>query len=536
MKPGTKCICWIDSQKNKKVLDPQVQALQGVGFQITWIEPCDPSAMNSADWILKSLPETTELVVWGHNSVETLKPWIPVLRALPNSPLNTVPVVWIPDAGKASSLAEVIECGVSDVLSLLDEPACFAARILLHIKARGEGEAIRQKLKNQAIDIARNETIVKQREEFLSVCAHDLRAPLGLIKTSLSMVLAQDAKKSALDSMQVELLTRAQKQAGHAITLVSDLLDVMAYEQGLKPQYQLFSLHELLLEFYKDCQIQAEQKAILLHYENPVKDWRILADPERVRQLFQNLLTNAIKFTEKSKNIYLTVMPFQGRRKTDPPYPMVIISVKDEGRGIPDRERQKIFDRFAQIKEYSRAEGRGLGLTVAKQISTLHDGNIWVQSAEGKGSTFFVLFPHVISGSKAKETVKKATRILVAESSLDRREAYFDQIQDWGYELIYAKDGAHAAALTFYDPPDVLLLADGLSKMDAVEVVTVLKQEPAIEKLPVVLAKEPSTEPNASFPVDQFDFMISLPLAEDSFRQVISQALEKSAEKSKKAA
>lgn len=71
---------------------------------------------------------------------------------------------------------------------------------------------------------------------------------------------------------------------------------------------------------------------------------------------------------------------------------MLVVSIRDEGRGIPQKELQKIFDRFTQIKEQSRSDGRGLGLTVAKQISTLHDGNIWVESEEGKGSTFLYYF------------------------------------------------------------------------------------------------------------------------------------------------
>ena len=166
----------------------------------------------------------------------------------------------------------------------------------------------------------------------------------------------------------------------------------------------------------------------------------MLADSDRVRQLLQNLFTNALKFTDKGKNIYLKVAPFYGRRKSDPPYPMMIISLKDEGRGIPQSEIDKIFDRFSQIKDASRSEGRGLGLTVAKQISNSHDGNIWVQSEEGKGSTFFVLFPHVVSHPK-EEAMRNRKRALIAETASDRRETYYRQMEQWGYDLIFARNG-----------------------------------------------------------------------------------------------
>jgi signal transduction histidine kinase len=332
-------------------------------------------------------------------------------------------------------------------------------------------------------ELAKLDIALKQREEFLGVCAHDLRSPLALIQTCLSMVLREEASVKHLDSVYRELLTRAHRQSGHALTLVRDLLDVMALEQGLKPHYQIISLHGLMQEFYEDYQIQAKEKKIQFHYHNPVPTWNVLADSDRIRQLLQNLFTNALKFTESGKNIFLNVVPFQGRRKKDPPHPMVVISLKDEGKGIPQNELQKIFDRFVQIKENGREGGRGLGLSVAKQISTLHDGNIWVESEPGKGSTFFVLFPHTLSAFMPSQK----TRVLVAEPSETRRQELGKKLKRWGYEVDFAEDGIEAVTLLYHHGSSALLLSQNLSKISTSEVTCLLRSDPALNSIPLVL-------------------------------------------------
>lgn len=373
--------------------------------------------------------------------------------------------------------------------------------------------------KSGSIREAKAETALKQREEFLGVCAHDLRSPLGIIQAGLSMVLADSPN---LSPIHVELLTRAKRQVGHATTLVNDLLDLTAYDQGLKPQYQFLNLHELLSEFVGDYCLQAEQKKITLHYDNPIRDWRILADPDRIRQLLQNLFTNAVQFTGAGKSIYLTATPFQGRRRTDPPYPMVILNFTDEGPGIPQKQMQKIFDRFSQIREYSRTEGRGLGLTVVKQISMLHDGNVWAESKEGKGSTFHVLLPHVVSRSGVFQTIARLEsrtkpKILIVEPSEYKREFYFHPLSDWGYDTVFAKDGVEAVTLTFHHLPDLVILTEGLSKLEELEAAKVLQRDSLTSPIKIVLGVENAQQRKLDCNVP----LLLLPFSRDNFSKAL---------------
>ncbi len=432
------------------------------------------------------------------------------------------PICLLSSSQQKANLENALSLGFDDFIVATESPSLVLERIKLRLHLIMQQVKQEKVMQEQVAKNAKTETILSQREEFLSVCAHDLRSPLGLIQSSLSLVL--NSSENNLTEIQKELIHRARRQSGDAINLVSDLLDVMSFEQGLKPQYQLFSLDNLLRPFYKDYQFQAQQKGIHFHYNNELVDWRVLADSDRIRQLMQNLVVNAMKFTEKEKNIFLTVASFQGRRKADPPFPMLVVSIRDEGRGIPQKELQKIFDRFTQIKEQSRSDGRGLGLTVAKQISTLHDGNIWVESEEGKGSTFFVLFPHVISRSMIPDFVMGPTevkKVLIIEPSEKRREAHFDIFKRWGYEVIFGKDGIDAITLSFHYLPQLVILSEGLSKMNEAQVVDTLKSDPLTSQIKVVLTGESSMEIDAEDYEFPFDGFLKLPVNQDGFRDFL---------------
>jgi len=417
------------------------------------------------------------------------------------------PVLCVVDAGQSPNPQH-------DDFFSVDEPIeRIAARLQLRITEYQARQALQ-------ISIAKTETTVKQREEFLSVCAHDLRSPLALIQTSLS--LAMSAGK--LSEMQTELITRSRRQASQAIKLVNDLLDVMSLEQGLKPVYQVMDLNAVLEEFYKDYKTQAEQKKVKFHYDNQVPQWKILADADRIRQLLQNLFANALKFTEEGKNIYLSVAPFKGRRTADPIYPMVVVSLKDEGKGIPASETQKIFDRFTQLKGGSRSEGRGLGLSVAKQISNLHDGNVWVQSEEGVGSTFFVLFPHVLSEGTTSIAPK---RILVAEPNAQKRDLFYAQLEKFGYEVLYARDGIEALTLSHFTTPSLIILTPQLAKLTESEAVNILKSEAATRGIPVLFAADSEELAQYKDQVELFDESLQLPFTEEGFKSTIASLLDR---------
>ncbi len=474
-------------------------------------------------WYTKNIPKKVRALFTS----ESDPVWMEHLVKAARSENGAIPIFFVKDSQNQKDLFAANAIGIDDFLSVTDSVEEIRTRVGLRCRLTLQTHVIEDQLKEQSAIISRNESSVKQREEFLGICAHDIRSPLGLIQSSLLLILNKEEKQPTLPEMHLELLSRAKRNTEQAIGLVNDLLDVMTFEQGFKPNYEMSVLHDLLQEFYQDYRFQAEQKGVKFHYDNSLRDWKVLIDKGRVRQLLQNLFVNALKFTESGKNIFLRLEPFTGRRKSDPPFPMVVISLRDEGKGIPDKEMQRIFDRFTQIKDYSRAEGRGLGLTVAKQISTLHDGNIWVESEQGKGSTFFALFPHVISRPFPVAQPEKTNRVLIVEPSLDRREQNFEILARWGYELKFVDNGIDAVTHAFYERTDIIILTAGLKKLSEADVLQTLKADPVGRMVPVFLALEKKGASPADYEEFAFDGFLETPIMRLDFEKALETAKKK---------
>lgn len=377
------------------------------------------------------------------------------IRTAPNPTASTASILWWCD--ERNSLDQWVDPQIDDAMTGKERIKELAVRFQIRIAQAAE-RAVKAE---RAIQNAKNETILRQREEFLGVCAHDLRSPIGLIKASVQLAL-----KEPLSDLQRELLTRSERQSTNALALIEDLLDIMSYEQGLRPRYELVNLGTYLEGFHRDYRLQSDQKNIFFEYHNSIPHWNVMMDPDRVRQVLQNIFTNAVKFTNPGKHIYLKAESFNGRRRTDPPHPMVIITFQDEGRGISDKEMGEVFNRFSQGR-VGKAEGRGLGLTVAKQIAQLHGGNVWANSREGQGTSFFILLPHTVSGIRAR-----GARILVVDSEMNRWEGAAPS----GVDLAVARDGVQAVTLASYYCPEVIVFAPHVEKLDVGETVKILKE------------------------------------------------------------
>ncbi len=516
-------ICRVKAPKGE---DSLRKKLTQAGYRLEVVSVPEPSVLTT-EWVNQNFSAQSKGLLFVDEKLDYVRAVVDRLRGLPAG-WRFLPAFYGYQSTKR--LAELEADPVAPIADFfaLSEPA---PRLHLRFQMReaeySERAAIYRTSQEQATQLAKIDTTLKQREEFLGVCAHDLRSPLGLIQTCLSLVMKSPEASAGLTATGLDLITRAHRQSGHALGLVKDLLDVMALEQGLKPHYQLLNLHELLNEFCSDYRLQAQQKKVEFHYYNPVPDWQVLADSERMKQLLQNLFTNALKFTEPGKNIYLNAAPFQGRRKHDPPHPMIVISLKDEGKGIPQTEMQKIFDRFVQIKEHSREGGRGLGLTVAKQISTLHDGNIWVESEEGKGSTFFVLFPHAISRSNCPHKVSEPRRLLVVEPSPEKRTEIFGRLSEWGYQVDFASDGVEAVTLLFHHWPDALILTPELPKLGAAEVANLVKGHTGSSTIPILLASARNGLQTKRAETILADAILPTPFSQSEWNQAIRSCLPK---------
>lgn len=234
-------------------------------------------------------------------------------------------------------------------------------------------------------DITHELEVEQMKQELISIATHELRTPITGIKGYLDMILAGDAGEIPAEAK--EMLEEITKINQRLADLVDDLLNVGRIEQGRIEMRPIpMDIVKLIEEVIKELQIQAKEKNLELRFEKHEME-KVKADPERTRQILINLVGNAIKYTEHG-----SVTVALGKNEHE-----VIVAVEDTGMGISREGQKNLFEKFYRVKtdKTRQITGTGLGLWITKQLVEKQGGKIWVESAEGKGSTFHFSLPIV---------------------------------------------------------------------------------------------------------------------------------------------
>jgi len=239
-----------------------------------------------------------------------------------------------------------------------------------------------QAVANLIANAARNQ-LDKRKDEFLGIASHELRTPITSIKTFLKLLERNEKKKG--DQKTLLLIDRISRQVNRMTELIGDLLDISRINSGkLEYQDDYFPLSKLVKEVIAETELLDDKHHF--EFKNGIKQ-QVYGDPYRIGQVIQNLLSNAIKYSPKGGDIIITT-------KAEKDY--AIVSVKDFGVGIPEKEQKRIFDRFYQgdfrVRE-SFPGGLGLGLFISSEIIKRYQGRLWVESQPGKGSVFSFTLP-----------------------------------------------------------------------------------------------------------------------------------------------
>jgi PAS domain S-box-containing protein len=233
-------------------------------------------------------------------------------------------------------------------------------------------------------DITQRRAVEQMRDELIAVVSHELRTPLTSIRSALGLLVA--GVLGAVPEKGQRMLQIAVKNTDRLIRLINDILDLERVNSGeFRMERVVCDAADLMTQATDGVRAMADQAGVVLNVSP--RDVHLWGDPDRLLQVLTNLLSNAIKFSPAGGGtVWLEAEESEGE---------LLFRVRDEGRGIPADKLESIFDRFGQVDVSDSREkgGTGLGLAICRSIVKQHDGQIWVESTVGAGTTVCVALP-----------------------------------------------------------------------------------------------------------------------------------------------
>lgn len=247
-------------------------------------------------------------------------------------------------------------------------------------------------------DITKEKEMEKMKNEFISLVSHQLRTPLTGIRWFTELILRN--KENNLNPQQIDFLNQISGSNQRMIKLVNDILDISHIETGRKFEVikANFLLSQVIDEVLSENVSLIETKKLKIVNQIP-KTLSIFADYVKIKQVLQNLISNATKYTPESKSITIAVSEKNNQE--------AVIMVKDEGIGIPAYQKERLFEKFFRADNASSQDpnGSGLGLYIARELVRAHGGEMWFDTEENKGTTFY--FKLALKGEEVPKNTNK---------------------------------------------------------------------------------------------------------------------------------
>lgn len=249
-----------------------------------------------------------------------------------------------------------------------------------------ETERRRQQAAEALAESARS---AEARTRLLQGITHDVKNPLGAAK-GYGELLGMEVK-GPLDAEQHRLLEGMQRSIDNALAIISELLDLARADSGgISVQRVDIDLRQLVREAVEDHRAAAQNAGHDVHFDGGKGELRIYTDPVRVRQVLDNLISNAIKYTPAPGNIVVRTEQVRGLH--DGRAEMAVL-VSDTGPGIPFDKRELIFNEFTRLEDAGELKGHGLGLAIARRVARIIGGELAVADSDGPGATFVLTLP-----------------------------------------------------------------------------------------------------------------------------------------------
>ena len=369
------------------------------------------------------------------------------------------------------------------------------------------------------------------KSDFLSSMSHELRSPLNAI---LGFAQLMESETPPPTPRQTESIAQILRAGWHLLKLINEILDLTKIESGLIPLLkEPVALAAILTECQSMFENQAQQRAITMVFPPADLAYFVAADQTRLKQIFINLLTNAIKYNTLQGTVEVTCTPgTEGR---------IRVSIRDTGKGLSPEQLSQLFQAFNRLgQEGSGVEGTGIGLVVAKQLVELMDGTIGVESKVGEGSVFwFELLSATAPAAPLESSVVTLSRPVLLSRMQVRTLLYVEDNpanmtlvekiieRHPDIRLLTAVDGRSGIALARQEVPDVILLDINLPGINGYETLKLLREDPLTSHIPA-LAISANAMPSDIKKGNEAGFLryLTKPIKVDEFMSALNAALE----------
>lgn len=345
-------------------------------------------------------------------------------------------------------------------------------------KLKQTEDALKESEQKARILIQELELANKNKNHFISVLSHEIRNPLAAITAALSLLDITEEKEKRAGARMV-----INRQMNHLTRLVDDLLDLSRITRNkVKLKIENVLLNELVMHIGEDMGPEYGKNGVRLWKKVQKRHIFVHADSLRISQCIENLLKNALKFSQPGGSVWLTLKQ-EGSE--------AVVSVRDTGSGIDPAVQPYIFEPFFQedVSLQKPTNGLGLGLPIVNGIVNLHDGKVTVHSeGAGKGATFTIRLPaadkEVRTGRPAQKRYKTGMiyKILVIDDNKDLADMLYSLIGIMGHRAFTAYDGLEGIKKAREIRPDIIFCDISMPEKDGYEVARIIKEDKELQK------------------------------------------------------